>query len=141
MNSRLLKHMLYEQVARIGKAVSSPKRLEVLDLLAQGEKAVEILAEELSIDIKLVSVHLRTLKKARLIVPRRDGRNIYYRLAGCDVATLQIILRDVAEEHLVELKLALRHILDSPSQLTAVARVELLEQAEMGEVVVIDVRP
>ncbi len=141
MENRLLKDVLYEQVARIGKAVSSPKRLEMLELLAQGEKAVEVLAAELSIDVKLTSAHLRTLKEARLVVPRRDGRYIHYRLAGKDVASLLINLRDVAEEHLVELKLALRQIVDSPSQLNAVSRKALLEQATQGEVIVIDVRP
>lgn len=141
MEKRLLKDALYEQVARIGKAVSSPKRLEMLELLAQGEKTVEVLAEELSIDVKLTSAHLRTLKEARLVVPRRDGRYIHYRLAGKDVASLLINLRDVAEEHLVELKLALRQIVDSPLQLNAVSRKALLEQATQGEVIVIDVRP
>ncbi len=141
MNNRLLKDTLYEQVARIGKAVSSPKRLEMLELLAQGEKTVEALTEELSIDVKLTSAHLRTLKEARLVVPRRDGRYIYYRLAGVDVANLWVSLREVAEEHLVELKLALRQIVDSPAQLKAVGREILLEQARKGEVVVIAVRP
>ena len=141
MNSRLIKDTLYEQVARIGKAVSSPKRLEMLELLAQGEKSVETLAEELTIDVKLTSAHLRTLKEARLVVPRRDGRYIYYRLTGVDVANLWVNLREVAEEHLVELQLALRQMVDSPSQLKAVGREILLEQAKKGDVVVIDVRP
>lgn len=141
MDARLFKDALYEQVARIGKAVSSPKRLEMLELLAQGEKTVETLADELSIDVKLSSAHLRTLKEARLVIPRRDGRYIHYRLAGSDVASLLINLRDVAEEHLVELKLALHGMVNSPAQLTAVGRVGLLEQAQRGEVVVIDVRP
>ena len=141
MDSRLLKDALYEQVARIGKAVSSPKRLEMLELLAQGEKTVEALTEELSIDVKLTSAHLRTLKEARLVVPRRDGRYIHYRLAGADVANLWVNLREVAEEHLVELQQALRQMVDSPSRLKAVGREMLLEQAKKGEVVVIDVRP
>ena len=141
MNSRLIKDTLYEQVARIGKAVSSPKRLEMLELLAQGEKSVETLAEELTIDVKLASAHLRTLKEARLVAPRRDGRYIYYRLTGVDVANLWVNLREVAEEHLVELQLALRQIVDRPSQLKAVGREILLEQAKKGDVVVIDVRP
>lgn len=141
MNSRLVKDTLYEQVARIGKAVSSPKRLEMLELLAQGEKSVETLAEELTIDVKLASAHLRTLKEARLVAPRRDGRYIYYRLTGVDVANLWVNLREVAEEHLVELQLALRQMVDSPSQLKAVGREILLEQAKKGDVVVIDVRP
>ncbi len=74
MDKRTLKDLLYEQVARIGKAVSSPKRLELLELLAQGEKSVEALADELSIDIKLASAHLKVLREARLIAARKDGK-------------------------------------------------------------------
>jgi len=74
MEQRLLKDLLYEQVARIGKAVSSPKRLELLELLAQGEKTVETLAGELAVDVKLTSAHLKALKEARLVASRRDGK-------------------------------------------------------------------
>ena len=74
MNRRLSKDLLYEQVARIGKTLSSPKRLELLELLAQGEKSVDVLATELSADIKLISAHLKALKEARLVVSRRDGK-------------------------------------------------------------------
>ena len=70
MNKRMIKDLLYEQVARIGKAVSSPKRLELLELLAQGEKTVESLASELTADIKLTSAHLKVLKEARLVTLR-----------------------------------------------------------------------
>ncbi|OYZ83944.1 MAG: ArsR family transcriptional regulator, partial [Polaromonas sp. 24-62-144] len=73
MKKRELKNLLYEQVARIGKAVSSPKRLELMELLAQGEKTVETLTSELSIDIKLASAHLKALRDARLVESRRDG--------------------------------------------------------------------
>ena len=82
MNSRSIKDLLYEHVARVGKAVSSPKRLELIELLAQGEKSVDALAAELSVDIKLASAHLRVLREARLIASRRDGKYVYYRLAG-----------------------------------------------------------
>ena len=102
MDKRILKDLLYEQVARIGKAASSPKRLELLDLLAQGEKTVEMLASELSADIKLTSAHLRVLKEARLVTSRRDGKYIIYQLTGSDVAGLWVNLRQVAEEHLLE---------------------------------------
>lgn len=76
MKNRTLKNALYEQVARIGKAVSSPKRLELLELLAQGEKAVELLAVELGVSVKLTSAHLRALKEARLVTFRRDGKYV-----------------------------------------------------------------
>jgi len=141
MDKRTLKDLLYEQVARIGKAVSSPKRLELLELLAQGEKTVEALAAELSIDIKLASAHLKALKGAHLVTSRRDGKYMVYRLTGSDVAGLWVMLRQVAEEHLLELRLALDRMVADPARLASVGREELLEQARRGDVIVIDVRP
>lgn len=141
MNKRKLKDLLYEQVARIGKAVSSPKRLELLEILAQGEKTVELLAAEASIDVKLASAHLKVLKEARLVETRREGRFIVYQLSGQDVSALWVNLRTVAEEHLVELRVALDQIFAAPEKLDAETRLGLLEKARRGDVVVIDVRP
>lgn len=141
MKKRAIKDLLYEQVARIGKAVSSPKRLELMELLAQGEKTVELLASELSIDIKLASAHLKALREARLVESRRDGKYMVYRLSGADVANLWVTLRLVAEEHLVELQMALQHMVSAPEKLAQMGRTDLLEQARRGEVIVIDVRP
>lgn len=141
MNSRQLKDLLYEQVTRIGKALASPKRLELLEMLAQGEKSVDALAAELSIDIKLVSAHLKALRDARLVTSRREGKFIHYRLTGPDVAGLSVKLREVAEEHLLELRLALEQMASNPGQMAPVDRQALMEQARRGEVVVIDVRP
>jgi rhodanese-related sulfurtransferase len=141
MKKRAIKDLLYEQVARIGRAVSSPKRLELLELLAQGEKTVESLAAALSIDIKLASAHLKALREARLVETRRDGKFIVYRLSGPDVAHLWVRLREVAQAHLVELRLALDQIAVHSGQLVAVERDALLKQARRGDVVVIDVRP
>ncbi len=141
MSKRELKSLLYDHVARIGKAVSSPKRLELLDLLSQGEKTVEVLAHETSIDMKLASAHLKVLKEARLVETRRDGRYIAYRLSGDDVASLWVNLRVVAEEHLVELRVALDQIIAEPERLTAETRIGLLDRARNGDVIVIDVRP
>ncbi|MDO8776873.1 MAG: metalloregulator ArsR/SmtB family transcription factor [Burkholderiaceae bacterium] len=141
MNQRTLKDLLYEQVARIGKAVSSPKRLELLELLAQGEKTVDVMATELSADIKLISAHLKALRGARLVTSRRDGKYVVYRLTGGDVAGLLVTLREVAGEHLLELRLALDQMVADPAKLASVGREALLEQARRGEVLVIDVRP
>lgn len=141
MNTRSTKDLLYEQVARIGKAVSSPKRLEMLELLAQGEKTVETLAGELGIAMKLASAHLKALRDARLVVARRDGKNMHYRLSGEDVAGLNVKLREVAEEHLVELRVALGQMMAAPDTLQQFGRSELLERARRGDVIVIDVRP
>ncbi|MDQ9172070.1 metalloregulator ArsR/SmtB family transcription factor [Oxalobacteraceae bacterium R-40] len=141
MNKRQIKDLLYEHVARIGKAVSSPKRLELLELLAQGEKSVEQLADELSINIKLASAHLRALREARLVTSRKEGKFVVYRLTGDDVAGLWVTLREVAEEHLVELRVALDQMVAEPSKLLTVDRNTLLKRAKRGEVLVIDVRP
>lgn len=141
MTPRILKDRLYEQVARIGQALSSPKRLEIMDLLAQGEKAVEVLASELSADVRLTSTHLKVLRQAHLAASRGEGKRIFYRLSGEDVALLEVALRRVAERHLLELRAALREMVTRPETLTSVANEALLEQARCGEVVVIDVRP
>ncbi|MDO8298860.1 metalloregulator ArsR/SmtB family transcription factor [Lacisediminimonas sp.] len=141
MNNRQIKDLLYEQVARIGKAVSSPKRLELLELLAQSERSVEQLAGELSIDIKLASAHLRALREARLVTSRKEGKFVIYRLTGDDVAGLWVTLREVAQEHLVELRVALDQMVAEPSKLLTVDRETLLKRAKRGEVLVIDVRP
>lgn len=141
MDKRTLKDLLYEQVARVGKALASPKRLEILEMLAQGEKSVDTLAGEVAIDVKLASAHLKALKEARLVQVRRDGKRMIYRLSGTDVAQLGVTLRQVAEEHLVELRLALQQMMAEPEQLAQVGRKELLAQAKRGEVVVLDVRP
>jgi rhodanese-related sulfurtransferase/DNA-binding MarR family transcriptional regulator len=141
MDKRTLKDLLYEQVARVGKALASPKRLEILEMLAQGEKAVETVATEVAIDVKLASAHLKALKEARLVQVRRDGRRMIYRLSGNDVAQLGVTLRQVAEEHLVELRLALQQMMAEPDRLAQLGRKELLAQAKRGEVVVLDVRP
>jgi rhodanese-related sulfurtransferase len=141
MEKRTIKDLLYEQVARIGKATSSPKRLELLELLAQGEKSVEALAFELSIEIKLASAHLKVLREARLVASRKEGKFVHYRLSGSDVAGLWVSMREVAQEHLVELRVALDHIASAPDKLASVSRKQLMEQAKRGEIIVIDVRP
>ena len=141
MQKRKIKDLLYEQVARVGKAVSSPKRLEMLEVLVQGERMVDALAREVDIDIKLASSHLRVLKEAGLVRSRREGRFIAYRLSGDDVAGLWVSLHMVAEEHLMELRAALEKIIAAPERLTPETRAGLLDKARQGDVLVLDVRP
>jgi rhodanese-related sulfurtransferase len=141
METRKIKDVLFEQVARVGKALASPKRLELLELLSQGGNTVEALATEVSIDIKLASAHLKVLREARLVEARREGRFVAYRLSGEDITGLWLNLRSVAEKHLVELRLALEQIFAAPERLTAESRTGLLEKVRQGEVIVIDVRP
>ncbi|MDP2805585.1 MAG: metalloregulator ArsR/SmtB family transcription factor [Gallionellaceae bacterium] len=140
-DARKIKDLLYEQVARIGKVFSSPKRLELIELLCQGEKTVEALANEASISVKLTSAHLRELRMAQLVETERQGKNIYYRLANKSVADLWVQVHTLAEDRLVDLQLALQRIADQPDDLIANDRDSLMKAARKGEVVVIDVRP
>lgn len=138
---RELKNGLYEQVARIGKAVASPKRLELIELLCQGEKTVETLAAQAEISVKLASAHLKELRQARLVDTSRDGKYVVYRLAGPSVAGLWVSLRTQAQERLVELQLALNGIVESKDALQGMNQATLLKKAAAGEVVILDVRP
>lgn len=138
---RKIKDLLYEQVARIGKVFSSPKRLELIELLCQGEKTVETLAREAAISVKLASAHLRELRLANLVVTERQGKNIYYRLVDKSVADLWVQTHTLAEERLVELRLALQKITAQPDDLVPNDRDSLMKAARKGEVVVLDVRP
>lgn len=141
MHERALKSALYEQVARMGKALASPKRLELLEVLAQGEQSVDALAQQLGIDMKLTSAHLKALREARLVEGRREGKYMVYRLSGADVAVLGVQLRAVAEAHLLEFQRAFAQLVNTPERLTPLDRKSLMAQARRGEVVVIDVRP
>jgi len=141
MKEKPSKSYLYEHVARIGKALSSPKRLELVELLAQGEKSVETLAAQAGIDMRLTSAHLKALREACLVETRREGKYVHYRLSGPDVSQLWVSLRDVAEEHLVEFRLALAQMVSDPDSLCSESRESLLQKARQGEVFVIDVRP
>lgn len=138
---RELKSHLYGHVARIGKAMASPKRLELIELLCQGEKAVEVLAEQAEISIKLTSAHLKELRQARLVETRKEGKYMLYRLAGPSVADLWVTLRSEAEERLVELQLALAGLLEHREELESLDGKAILKKAKAGEVLVLDVRP
>jgi len=138
---RELKNQLYAQVARIGKAVASPKRLEFIELLCQGEKTVEVLAAQADISVKLASAHLKELRLARLVETRKEGKYVQYRLASTSVADLWVNLRSEAEERLVELQVALASIVQHGDELEGVDRASILKRAKTGEVLVLDVRP
>lgn len=139
--TRRIKDVLYEQVARIGKAASSPKRLELIEMLCQGEKTVETLARDTAISMKLASAHLRELRNAHLVDTERRGKNIYYRIANREVAEFWVAIRALAEDRLIELKMALAELTTAPRELTPRDRSSLVKAAKNGEVVVLDVRP
>jgi len=138
---RELKNHLYEQVARIGKALASPKRLELIELLCQGEKTVEVLAAQAEISVKLASAHLKALRLARLAETRKDGKYVLYRLANDSVADLWVALRAEAEERLAELQVALASIVAHGDELEHLDRTTILKKAKAGEILVLDVRP
>ncbi|OZA30716.1 MAG: ArsR family transcriptional regulator, partial [Hydrogenophilales bacterium 17-61-9] len=140
-SGRQVKDVLYTQVARIGKAVCSPKRLELIDLLCQGEKPVERLASEAGISLKLVSAHLKELRLAHMVEARKEGKNVYYRLTVEAVADFWVAIRSLAEDRLLELRAELDKLTEHPHELTPMGRKELLARARNGEVTVLDVRP
>jgi len=140
---RAAKTELFEQYARVGKALSAPKRLELLDLLAQGERTVDGLSRAAGAGVSTTSMHLQTLRQAGLVQSRREGTSVHYRLAGDDVAGLYAGLRDVAIAHLADADRARVAYLggDDAGEAEDVPREELLRRARSGEVVVLDVRP
>jgi len=138
---RHIKNLLYEQVARIGKAASSPKRLELIELLCQGEKSVETLARDAAISMKLASAHLRELRAARLVETEKRGKYVIYRIANRAVAEFWVAIRSLAEDRLVELRLVIDQMVSHPRELAPQDRDSLVKLARKGEVVVLDVRP
>jgi rhodanese-related sulfurtransferase len=138
---RAFKDPLFDQFARIGKAVANPHRLELLDLLAQGERRVEELAAEASLSIANTSQHLQALRQAGLIEPRRAGTSIYYRLADERVFRLWQAIREVGEARLAEIDRLTQTFLADRTQLEAVDATTLLRRLNEGDVVVLDVRP
>lgn len=134
------KTALYDAFARTGKALSSGKRLELLDLLAQGERTVDALAKASALNLTTASAHLQALKQAGLVTTRRDGVRIHYRLAGDDVAALYALLRTVARTHQASVEPARRAYLGTDGA-EEVSREDLLARARSGEIVVLDVRP
>lgn len=139
--NREIKDALFEQVARIAKAVASPKRLELIELLCQAPKTVEALAQEAGISVKLASAHLKELRASRLVDTERQGKYIIYRIASPEVPRFWVLLRTLAEDRLFELQDAVRQMSDASNEWKGESREELLRKARDGDVVVLDVRP
>jgi DNA-binding transcriptional ArsR family regulator/rhodanese-related sulfurtransferase len=141
MEAAQVKRSLNEQFARIAKALAHPRRFELLDLLAQGERPVDALAEATGLPVTTVSSQLQVLREARLVDTRRDGTRVYYRLAGDEVAQALGVLRDLARARLPEVELVEQSFFSPGDDAETVDRAELLARAKRGDVVVIDVRP
>lgn len=138
---REFKDALYAQFARIGHALASPKRIEILDLLAQGEKSVETLAEQSATPIKNASAHLRVLRQAHLVTTRREGTYIHYRLADDDVARLVKNFETIGHRRLADVERVVQLYLDGHDELQPVTFKELRQLMRDGDVTVVDVRP
>jgi rhodanese-related sulfurtransferase/DNA-binding transcriptional ArsR family regulator len=134
------KARLYDAFAVSGKALASGKRLELLDLLAQGERTVDALAKAAGLNLTTASAHLQTLKQAGFVATRREGVRIHYRLAGDDVARLFALLRKVAERHQPAVPAARDAYLGADGA-GEIGREELRARVTAGEVVLLDVRP
>ena len=138
---REFKNRLYGQFARIGKALSSPHRLEVLELLAQSERTVDSLATEIGLSLANTSQHLQALRRAALVDSRKEGLFVYYRLAGAEVFELSKVLRTVAEGRLAEFERLVRDHFGDRTDAEAVPIAELLKRARSKQVVILDTRP
>ncbi len=139
--SRDFKDAIYDQFARIGKAVSSPRRLELLDLLCQGERTVETLANEAGLTVANTSQHLQVLHGARLVATEKEGVFVHYRLSDKAVCEFFRSMRLLAESRLAEVVSAKRQFLREKGAMEPVNRDDLLERVRTGAVIVLDVRP
>jgi rhodanese-related sulfurtransferase len=138
---REFKDRLFEQFARIGKALASPKRLEILDLLAQGERTVEEIARETAMPVANASQHLQALKGVRMVESRREGLYAYYRLSDEDVFRTWQAVRALGEKRLADIDRVVETYLEDRGALEVVNATALLERLSDGSAVVLDVRP
>jgi rhodanese-related sulfurtransferase len=138
---RDFKDRLYAEFARIGKSLASSHRLEILEVLAQGERTVESVATETGLSVANASRHLQQLRQAQLVLARREGLFVHYRVAGPEVVSLMLALRHAAEQHLAEVDRVVRDFLGERDDFEPVTPDELSRRMTNGEVVVLDVRP
>jgi rhodanese-related sulfurtransferase len=141
VGDRAAKDALFEGFAEVAKALASGRRAEIVDVLAQGERSVDDIAEEIGQSVANTSHHLRAMARAGVLTTRRDGTRIYYALASERVAELWAALRDVAGEHVAGLERLAAAYLGDRDGVDVVDRTELAARLKRREVVVLDVRP
>jgi rhodanese-related sulfurtransferase len=141
MGERDFKDSVYGHLARVGHAVASPRRLELLDLLCQGPKTVEVLARHTGLSVAATSHHLQVLRRGRLLEATKRGQFVHYRLADAAVSDFFVAFRDLGQSRLAEIGEVTRLFLDSRKALEPVDREALLERVHKGAVTVLDVRP
>ncbi len=139
--SRVAKTALFDALAEIAKAMSTGRRVEIIDLLAQGERSVDAIATEIGQSLANTSHHLRSLAQAGLVCSRREGTYIYYRLASTEVEELWSALRKTAEAQRSDLPQLITAYVGPPDESSVVEQVELLNHLQHGSVTVLDVRP
>lgn len=135
------KRRVFEEFARIGQAVASAPRLLLLDLLSQGEKSVERLAEQSGLGVKNTSAHLRRLRTAKLVDTRREGTHVHYRLADPLVFGFVRALQALGTARLPEVSELIRDYFESPGELDGLEAAELLRRVRDGDAILLDVRP
>lgn len=141
MKHREFKDRLYGELGRVASALGSPHRLELVDLLAQGERSVEDLAGQAGLTVANTSRHLQVLRASRLVETRKDGQRVYYRLADAQLFDVVRAIRGLAERRVAEVDQLVQSYLGSRDDLEPVSRKELLQRVAQGKAVVIDVRP
>ncbi|MGP0577212.1 ArsR/SmtB family transcription factor [Paenibacillus peoriae] len=141
MNERTFKNTLFNEFARIGKCLSSPKRLEILDVLTQGPKSVESISKITSMSLANVSQHLQTLHQAKLVDSQKRGNFVFYKLSDPSVLSFLNSLYDLSESQLVEVQHVKEQFLGQFSDVEGITLEELAKRMENGEVTLIDVRP
>ncbi|XKG99804.1 metalloregulator ArsR/SmtB family transcription factor [Pelagibacterium halotolerans] len=141
MSTASPKRAVFEQFAQTAKTLGHAGRIEIIELLAQGERSVEAVAERTGMTVAATSQHLQTLKRAGLVSARRDGKFILYSVSGDEVIALISALRVVTEQHAAEMDRIVRGYFDKRDGMEPVSREELLERARAGLVTVLDVRP
>jgi rhodanese-related sulfurtransferase/predicted transcriptional regulator len=139
--SRTFKDSTYAQLARIGKAIASPKRLEILDILAQGSKTVETISRETEMSVANTSQHLQTLLEARLVDYQKQGLYSYYQLADKTVTNFILSLQLLAEKRIAEIQRLRENLYTNKDNMEQIKMNELLERMKNGKVTLIDVRP
>jgi rhodanese-related sulfurtransferase/DNA-binding transcriptional ArsR family regulator len=140
-SEREFKDQIYDQFSRIGKALGNARRLELLDLLVQGEHSVEALARETDMSVANTSQHLKHLRSTRLVESRRDGVKIYYRLADENVFAIIRALRQLSENRLAEMDRVLDHFLADRREMPSISFSKLIAEIEDDRTVILDVRP
>src|SRR5690625_3002504 len=140
-NERALKDLLYQEFARIGKSLSSPKRLEILDLLSQGPKSVEVLSKATTMSVANVSQHLQTLNHARMVKFRKQGNYVIYELADDLISDFMHSLHALSEKQFAQVQQIKQDFLNTNLGMDGVSLAELNDRMEKGEVILLDVRP